>query len=743
MSFDPTAIPDLIGRFHPLLLHFPIGLLLWAGIVESIEAIRRQPISSAGPVSLSIVIPGACFAVLACISGWLLADPEDLDSALAWHRWLGVATAVLALVTAVVGIAIVKGRSVPRNSYRLALFVCVPILAGGGHIGGEMKWGDGFVEKGFADVFFSKDGVSDEDSGRQLAQASIDAPQEERGLRLYHELIRETLDENCVKCHGPEKTKGKLRLDIPDDLKDLSRETPVIIPGDPDQSLLVELIMLPDDDEDRMPPLEEPGLSKVQQRGIAEWVRAGAPWPAEGPKGSVGPLGVEGPDLLPDDHESDDEEQEKEGDEPHPSEVIFRESVQPILEASCYECHGPEKQKSGLRLDLREAAMEDREFPTIVAGNVEESELILRITLSDVDEDRMPPEGDRLSDQDVAALKSWIESGALWPDPEPAAETDAVVQTPTQRELTPGKLPDLPRIIVSDDAVRTTINKAVEVLRGIGVRAAPVSQVDEAHEVVFRLLRKNATDEMMGGLKGLEPVLTRLDLAGTSVTGASIRGLWRFGKLRVLNLSETAVVDDDVATLVGLADLTVLNLFGTAVTDDCLVLLERMPALRRVYLWRTAVTTDAARRLAKARPDLLVDNGVSLAPVPLKAPVKVESSGIWPGREEELAVDHVHDGSVKTIWAGPEEARTGWVQFTLEKPHRVVGVRLDEGPYSRIRKFSLEVQEDAGWVELASGTTIGSMKRVLFDPLDAQIFRLKILEAVETPTIAEFDLLTD
>ena len=98
---------------------------------------------------------------------------------------------------------------------------------------------------------------------------------------------------------------------------------------------------------------------------------------------------------------------------------------------------------------------------------------------------------------------------------------------------------------------------------------------------------------------------------------------------------------------------------------------------------------------------------------------------------------------MQTIWAGPEEARTGWVQFTLEKPHRVVGVRLDEGPYSRIRKFSLEVQEDAGWVELASGTTIGSMKRVLFDPLDAQIFRLKILEAIETPTIAEFDLLTD
>ena len=55
----------------------------------------------------------------------------------------------------------------------------------------------------------------------------------------------------------------------------------------------------------------------------------------------------------------------------------------------------------------------------------------------------------------------------------------------------------------------------------------------------------------------------------------------------------------------------------------------------------------------------------------------------------------------------------------------------------------MEVQKGEEWVELASGTTIGSKKRVLFDSLEAQVFRLKILEAIETPVIAEFDLLTD
>lgn len=610
MSFDPTAIPDLIGRFHPLLLHFPLGLLLWAGVIEAMAVIRRQPISEKGPVSLSVVIPGACFSVLACISGWLLADPNDPDSALAWHRWLGVATAILALITAALGVAIVKGRSVPMHSYRLALFVCIPILAGGGHIGGELKWGDGFVEKGFEKVFFSKnESTLAQKSRNPLVRSGVDAPQEQKGLTLYHELVRETFQTSCVECHGPDKAKGKLRLDIPDDLKDLARETPVIIPGDPDQSLLVELILLPEDDDDRMPPPDEPGLSEEQVRGIVEWVRAGAPWPAEGPKGSVGPTGVEGPELILDGHESDEPEKEA----ADPSEEIYRDSVQSILEVHCYDCHGAEKQKSGLRLDLKAAALADREFPTIIPGEVEDSELILRVTLPDADEERMPPDGERLSEEDVAVLKKWIELGAGWPDPEetkPAVTAESTGQKPTPRGLIPGKLPDLPRIMISDESVRESIQVVVEELRAKGVRAAPVSQIDDAHEAVFRLLRKNADDDMLMGLRGLEPVLTRLDLAGTSITSASIRSLWRFGKLRVLNLSETSVTDDDIAVLAGLPDLTVLNLFGTEVTDDCLVLLERMKSLRRVYLWRTEVTGESAKKLAEARPDLLVDIGV-------------------------------------------------------------------------------------------------------------------------------------
>ena len=766
MSFDISAIPDLIGRFHPLMLHFPLGLLLWAGVLEGVHLLQRRPIPATGPVSLPMVIPGAAFAVLASLSGWLLANPEDPDTALAWHRWLGIGTTFLALVTAGVGIAVLRGREVASPAYRLSLFLCIPILAAGGHIGGEMKWGEGFVEEGFEKVFFA--GQGDDDRERNsLTRVSIDAPQEQRGLLLYHQQVRGILDQHCVPCHGPEKVKGELRLDSPDDLKDRQREIPLIVPGDPDNSLLVELLLLPADDEDRMPPPDEPALTEQQRRDLVEWARSGAPWPAQGPKGWVGvagPVGSPGAigisggaqDPVPAEEEAeqdeapdeapDEEPTGEDGSDPQQGILHFQQKVMPLFERHCIECHGSEKQKGKLRLDLRAEAFSDREYPIIVPGNSQESELIERVSLPDDDEDRMPPDGERLTGEELALLRDWIDQGASWPEDEaidaPVAPVGegGVSQVPSR---TPGQLPDMPLIRIEDEEIRAAVARSVSTLQAFGVRVAPISRKGDAYEAVFRLLRKGASDEMVAGLAGLEPVLTRLDLAGTAVTAQSIRGLWRFGKIRVLNLSETVVGDDEVAILASLPDLTVLNLFGTEVTDDCLALLARMPSLRRVYLWRTAVTPAAALELASKRPELLVNIGVNEGPKIFKEKVEVKTSGIWPGREEELAREHVHDGSVTTIWAGPEEERSGWVQLTLEEPQVVVGVRLDEGQFPRIQKFTVEAQDDSGWVELARGTTIGSMKRVMFDPHPATAIRIKILEAIETPVIAEFDLLVD
>lgn len=120
--------------------------------------------------------------------------------------------------------------------------------------------------------------------------------------------------------------------------------------------------------------------------------------------------------------------------------VEYVREVRPILQQHCYECHGPENQKSGYRLDVREIAIRggDSGQPAIVPHNASASPLIRYV--SGLDEDMvMPPKRSgkpALTESDVATLRAWIEAGPAWPD-ELAG---------TAREMTPHwSLTPLPR----------------------------------------------------------------------------------------------------------------------------------------------------------------------------------------------------------------------------------------------------------------------------------------------------------
>ncbi len=96
--------------------------------------------------------------------------------------------------------------------------------------------------------------------------------------------------------------------------------------------------------------------------------------------------------------------------------VDFVRDVRPLLEKHCVSCHGAEKQKSGLRLDIKEAALTggDNHGPDIVAGKAKDSPLIQFLVTEDEDE-LMPPKG-RLAQAEIDLLTRWINEGAVWPD---------------------------------------------------------------------------------------------------------------------------------------------------------------------------------------------------------------------------------------------------------------------------------------------------------------------------------------
>src|SRR4051812_12749089 len=105
--------------------------------------------------------------------------------------------------------------------------------------------------------------------------------------------------------------------------------------------------------------------------------------------------------------------------------VDYARDIRPIFQRACLKCHGPEKQKGGLRLDLKSAALEggDNFAPSIVPGESADSPLIRFV--SGIDPDlKMPPQGEPLSPEQVGLLRAWIDRGAEWPDTEGAEVED-------------------------------------------------------------------------------------------------------------------------------------------------------------------------------------------------------------------------------------------------------------------------------------------------------------------------------
>ena len=104
-----------------------------------------------------------------------------------------------------------------------------------------------------------------------------------------------------------------------------------------------------------------------------------------------------------------------EADTKSAGEINFDRDVLPILRARCVECHGPDAQESGLRVDSRQALLAGGDFgPSVVPGEPSKTEILRRMTATDPDE-RMPPEGEPLTAAEIAAVSRWVAGGAVWP----------------------------------------------------------------------------------------------------------------------------------------------------------------------------------------------------------------------------------------------------------------------------------------------------------------------------------------
>jgi uncharacterized membrane protein/mono/diheme cytochrome c family protein len=271
---NATQVSDgvlFLGRFHPLIVHLPIGFLLIAGLLELDRLTRRNSVS---PHTITLILFwSAVSATLACVFGYMLSLGGGYDTqTLSSHQWQGIAVAVFAWLAWAVKSENL-GRILPfaQLLYLPALGIAMVLLLSAGHLGGNLTHGSDFLTQYAPGPIRTLAGLPP----KQLA-LKFEPITDVNQAKVYQQIINPILQTRCVQCHNADKSKAKLRLDTPEMIQKGYEDGPVLVAGKGSTSELVKVCLLPLEDDHHMPPKGKNQLTEGQVALLTWWIDQGA-----------------------------------------------------------------------------------------------------------------------------------------------------------------------------------------------------------------------------------------------------------------------------------------------------------------------------------------------------------------------------------------------------------------------------------------------------------------------------------
>jgi uncharacterized membrane protein len=250
---------QFFGRFHPSLVHLPIGMLVLVIFLE-FAGTNSPGLREAASFVLHLSLTTGAIAVL---FGILLAYGSGVMGAtVTRHMWGGIVLLVELLVCITVRPAWTSGQS--QRVYPALLALSLLTLIWTAHQGGSLTHGNDYLTRympGPLKLFFP------------TASGASDA---EYVGSAYTRNIHPILDAKCVACHGASKVQAGLRLDFYELLMKGGKDGPVITPRNPDRSLLLERVTLSPSDGHFMPAEGRTPLTADEIAALRAWIFAGA-----------------------------------------------------------------------------------------------------------------------------------------------------------------------------------------------------------------------------------------------------------------------------------------------------------------------------------------------------------------------------------------------------------------------------------------------------------------------------------
>ncbi|MGL4398323.1 MAG: c-type cytochrome domain-containing protein [Luteolibacter sp.] len=267
---------NFIGRFHPVLLHLPIGVFVLIIFQELGAILRMRPPLEEANASLFPLFFGAASSVLAVIAGFLLfRGGEYAGNDLAErHLWGGLIFSVLAIITFILKAWTVASVSNPKF-YRLLLFASVGLMGFASHDGASLTHGESYLTDYAPDSIRKMLGLEKKKQKGAKPEAPL-AGDAKSPKFVYADIVAPILEQRCVQCHKEGKAKGKFRMDTHELLVKGGSEGPGLEPGNAAGSNIVIRIELPEDDEEHMPPEGKQDIKDPEVAILKWWIDNGA-----------------------------------------------------------------------------------------------------------------------------------------------------------------------------------------------------------------------------------------------------------------------------------------------------------------------------------------------------------------------------------------------------------------------------------------------------------------------------------
>lgn len=249
-SLSLPAWVQVIGRMHPLLLHFPIVLLLLSLFSYWIPG--EPSLTNAWEL---LRLFAALTAIATAIMGMFLSMGEAGKGELMdYHKWAGVATAVLAWLL----YAYHSTISVKRNTGKVVSVFAACLLLFTGHWGAGITHGENFITGPL----------------RSAERPTINLEE----ARIFPDVINMVLKEKCGNCHQAGTQKGGLSLVDSISIVKGGKNGAALVAGNLQKSLLLARIHLPLTDKKHMPVADKPQLTEEEINLLEAWIKAGAPF---------------------------------------------------------------------------------------------------------------------------------------------------------------------------------------------------------------------------------------------------------------------------------------------------------------------------------------------------------------------------------------------------------------------------------------------------------------------------------